>query len=176
MYLEENDLLFNTPRCVKRLLLALASDKSVCSIVPPTPDVINLLLAMSNGFDPFNNPNVDLKLLQDHVPLIFNLLGELGGVHQSLHLLFRDLAQKSLSPFLDNDGDFRNAHTLKPCDDNCESFGYFPSLPQIVERGSYVLDNKNLQLGDCFKGGKANKRNFFSRARNFHSNLYPRYV
>jgi hypothetical protein len=67
------------PSGVKRLLLALASDKSVCSIIPPTPDVTNLLLSMSNGFDPFTNPSVDLKLLQDHVPLIFNLLVECGS-------------------------------------------------------------------------------------------------
>lgn len=153
-------MLFNIPKGIKRLLLALASDKSVCSIIPPTADVINLLLAMSDGFDPFINASIDLKLLQDHVPLIFNLLAECGGVHESLHLLFRDLAQKSLSPFQDNDGNCRNAHLLKPCGDNCSSFGYFPCLPQIVERGSYVLDNKNAQLGDCFKGVKGNKRNF----------------
>jgi hypothetical protein len=115
---------------------------------------------MSNGFDPFTNPSVDLKLLQDHVPLIFNLLVECGSPDKSLHLLFRDLVEKSLSPFQDNDGHCRSAHSLKPCEDSCDSFGYFPSMPQIVQRGSYVLDDKNPHLGDCFKGGKSKKRNF----------------
>jgi hypothetical protein len=79
----------------------------------------NLLLPMSNGFDLFTNLSVDLKFLQDHMPLIFNLLVKCGSPDKSLHLLFRDLVGKSLSLFQDNGGHCRSVHSLKPCEDSC---------------------------------------------------------
>ena len=162
---EVNGVLGDCPEPCKKLLLALASDKPVCAIVPPKEDVWDLLIRMSEGCNPKDNPSTDLKLLHEEVPLVFNILKEQDEVPPAIRLLLAELVEKSGSPFVGPEGLPRVPHNLpkiKPGDTG--SNGYLPCLAQLVQRGTYVLDDKKTPSGDCAK---------ITRKKTKHGSLIP---
>ena len=68
---EQQNIRHNLPRSCKRLLLALSSDKPICSIVQPSQEVVSLMLAIADGRNGLHCPQ-GMKILQDFVPLLFN--------------------------------------------------------------------------------------------------------
>ena len=125
----------------------------MCSVIPPLPKVTNLLLDMANGLNPLDRPSVDLKLLQDRAPIIFAIIKENGNVPENIRLLLKDMVDKAYAPFRD-----RNVQQLDDFNESDACYGYLPCLPQRVARGTYIMDNKNTPLGDCYKLGRSYKR------------------
>ena len=147
------------------MLAALASDKPVCAIVHPNEDVLDLLTRMSNGVNPKDNPATDLKLLHEQVPLLFDILEKCGEVPLTIRPVLRELVIKSTAPFTFEDGQQRFSHDLPPSTLDSSSNGYLPCLPELVQRGKYVLDSKKIGKGDCAKA--------VIRAKKKHGTLIP---
>ena len=135
----------------------MASDKPVCAIVPPKEEVLDLLIRMSDGANPKNNPSTDLKLLHEEVPLLFNVIETSEEIPITIQPLLTELVQKAISPFEVKDGQWRLPHNLPAVSQN-SSHGYLPSLPELVQRGNYVLDNRKTQQGDCAKVTRPKKK------------------
>ena len=131
----------------------------MCAIVPPTEDVLDLLTRISDGVNPKDNPATDLKLLHEQVPLLFHILDECGEVPHTIRPLVKELVLKSPSPFVFENGHQRFPHNLPPSTQSSTSNGYLPCLPELVQRGNYVLDSKKkTQKGDCAKVVRAKKK------------------
>ncbi|XP_046863019.1 uncharacterized protein LOC124456695 [Xenia sp. Carnegie-2017] len=156
-WLEKQGFITSCPNSCRRLLAALASDKPVCAIVPPKEEVLDLLIRMSDGANPKDNPSTDLKLLHEEVPLLFNVIETSEEIPITIQPLLKELVQKAISPFEVKDGQWRLPHNLPAVSQN--SFhGYLPCLPELVQRGNYVLDNRKTQQGDCAKVTRPKKK------------------
>ncbi|CAB4029387.1 Hypothetical predicted protein [Paramuricea clavata] len=153
--LEEGGFTSGCPDSCKRFLAALASDKPVCAIVPPNEEVLDLLTRISDGVNPKDNPATDLKLLHEQVPLLFNILKICGEIPPSIRPVVKELTCKAVSPFEYENGQQRLPHNLPPPQENNASNGYLPCLPELVQRGNYVLDSKKTKQGDCAKLARA---------------------
>ena len=156
--MEEQGFTSTCPESCTRLLAALASDKPVCAIVPPNEEVLDLLTRISDGLNPKDNPATDLKLLHEQVPLLFHILEKCGEILPTIRLLVKELVAKSSSPFVFENGQQRFPHNLPPSTEKTTYNGYLPCLPDLVQRGNYVLDSKKAQKGDCAKFARANKK------------------
>lgn len=89
------------------------------------------------------------------MPVLFSLFAS-TDVPCSVLPLFEELAQKSVAPFLNEDGTARTAHCLPPIMDGT-SGNNFPCLPKRVQRGIYRQD-KERQQDDCEKVSFSKKR------------------
>ena len=156
--MEEQGFTSTCPESCTRLLAALASDKPVCAIVPPNEEVLDLLTRISDGLNPKDNPATDLKLLHEQVPLLFDILGKCGEIPPTIRVLVKELVSKSSSPFVFENGQQRLPHNLPPSIQSNKNNGYIPCLPDIVQRGNYVLDSKKTQKGDCAKVARPKKK------------------
>ncbi|XP_046863953.1 uncharacterized protein LOC124457814 isoform X2 [Xenia sp. Carnegie-2017] len=112
---------------------------------------------MSDGANPKDNPSTDLKLLHEEVPLLFNVIETSEEIPITIQPLLKELVQKAISPFEVKDGQWRLPHNLPAVSQN-SSHGYLPSLPELVQRGNYVLDNRKTQQGDCAKVTRPKKK------------------
>ncbi|XP_046862591.1 uncharacterized protein LOC124456100 isoform X2 [Xenia sp. Carnegie-2017] len=155
-WLEKQGFITSCPNSCRRLLAALASDKPVCAIVPPK-EVLDLLIRMSDGANPKDNPSTDLKLLHEEVPLMLNVIETSEEIPITIQPLLKELVQKAISPFVVKDGQWRLPHNLPAVSQN-SSHGYIPCLPELVQRGNYVLDNRKTQQGDCAKVTRPKKK------------------
>ena len=127
----------------------------MCAIVPPNEEVLELLTRISDGVNPKDNPATDLKLLHEQVPLLFNILNICGEIPPSIRSVVKELTCKAVSPFEYENGQQRLPHNLPPPQENNASNGYLPCLPELVQRGNYVLDSKKTKQGDCAKLARA---------------------
>ncbi|XP_046861888.1 uncharacterized protein LOC124455242 [Xenia sp. Carnegie-2017] len=146
-WLEKQGFITSCPNSCRRLLAALASDKPVCAIVPPKEEVLNLLIRMSDGANPKDNPSTDLKLLHEEVPLLFNVVEASEEIPITIQPLLKELVQTAISPFEVKDGQWRLPHNLPVVSQN-SSHGYVPCLPELVQT----------QQGDCAKVTRPKKK------------------
>ncbi|XP_046849613.1 uncharacterized protein LOC124443127 isoform X1 [Xenia sp. Carnegie-2017] len=112
---------------------------------------------MSDGANPKNNPSTDLKLLHEEMPLLFNVIETSEEIPITIQPLLTELVQKAISPFEVKDGQWRLPHNLPSVSQN-SSHGYLPCLPELVQRGNYVVDNRKTQQGDCAKVTRPKKK------------------
>ena len=130
----------------------------MCAIVQHNAEVLDLLTRISNGVNPKDNPATDLKLLHEQVPLLFDILEKCGEIPPSFRPVVKELVSKSTTPFEFENGQPRFPHNLPPSTLNNTSDGYLGCLPELVQRGNYVLDSKKMQKGDCAKVVRAKKK------------------
>ena len=118
----------------------------MCALIPPDHDVINLVTKLSQGHDPRSRYSTDMKLLHDRVPVLFDLFSQLSDFECELWPIFTALHEKVMAPFTEVNGQARVPHSLPKCEGE-DVLAFFPTLPQIVDRGCYVLDNKQKNQG-----------------------------
>ncbi|XP_046847976.1 uncharacterized protein LOC124441543 [Xenia sp. Carnegie-2017] len=138
-------------------------------------EVLDLLIRMSDGANPKDNPSTDLKLLQEEVSLLFNVIETSEEILVTIQPLLKELVQKSISPFKVKDGQWRLPHNLPAMSQN-SSHRYIPSLPELVQRGNYVLDNRKTRRGDCAKVTRPKKKHGTLIPGIFLYSLSPRYM
>ena len=150
------------PNEYQAFLFSLAQDSPVCAMVPPKENVLNLITAMSKGYNPKLNPATDLQLLQFESPSIFSLVSIMTEIPDFMFPVFGAFVEKSKAPFLKCE-----PHDLPLVVNGADSTAFFPCLPKLVERGSYVLDSKRLDTELSFNCEKK------PSARGRHKTLVP---
>ena len=119
----------------KEFLTALASASPVCALIHPGNELQHILNTIADGCNNFDV--YTLSFLQQNCPLILNLLQRLKHPPQQIAPVIHELLRKANAPFIGCPTDLE-AET-KYCgsdDDN----SYFPALPIVRSRGSYLAD------------------------------------
>lgn len=145
----EDQMTRTCPPAFRRFLTAIASDKAVCALIPPTEEMNQFLTNLCNANDITRLPHQFMPTLQLKVPVLYNLLTQVE-FNESIRQIIKALVVKSNAPF-----EGRQIHQLPlPTDDG----DFFPSLSKICDRGVYVLDSKKSMSKDCAKDEDSSKR------------------
>lgn len=127
-------------------VMALASSSPVCALIHPGDELQQVLTTIADG-----TADLDiytLQFLQQHCPLMLNVLQKVKTPPKQLSSVLYELLEKANAPFKIPE----NIHcepSSSPCDDDNS---YFPALPKIRCRGSYVADTvKRVKI--CTKRG-----------------------
>lgn len=139
---------YQCPPAFQRFLTALASDKAVCAIIPPTDEIKTMLEEICDGVDLDQNPHY-MQQLQLHIPCVYDLLAKVQ-LTQTIKTVLLSMVKKANQPFQD-----RQEHKLPPPDSDND---YYPRLPKRCARGSYVLDSQKSVSKDCAKDEVTSKR------------------
>ena len=132
-----------------QFLSALASPSPVCGLVHPSDQLFGILRRIHNVTRDVSS----MSILQKEVPVLFDLLGCVSQIPQSLSQVIEKLIEKSLAPF---GQDMQNADTevsvyaSKSENVLCE-LSYFPCLPKVRARGLYGIDAHNRRAMRCTK-------------------------
>lgn len=122
----------------------LSTKSPVCALLTPSPQVINLMSDLCNGLEVRKFPE-RWKFLQDHVPILHDLICKVGPENTMLPLEYRSfvisMLHKAQLPFAST--------PLHPCipasaDSTLASKSYFPRLPVLWERRRYKADKKKM--------------------------------
>lgn len=133
-------------------LQSLAATSPVCALVHTSEEVMSLLKNMqAEEYDVTRIP-ATMKLLQCHVPVLFNLVKNLDSYpHALLAPILQTLLDKAKAPFTDD----QEVYNEKPnilSNLELHNLGYFPQLPLVRSRGNYVADgNKHPDVSICNK-------------------------
>ena len=92
-------------------------------------------------------------MLQENSPLFFDLFSSLNDVPDSIRKILKEMVEKALAPYQNNEA----PHPL-PKAQNDQKDHYFPSMPQLVERGKYQQDERGSRPLDCVKSSTSRKR------------------
>lgn len=135
------DLIFHPIPCpyvCSSFFSDLSTKSPVYALLTPSPQVINLMSHLCNGLEVRKFPE-RWKFLQDHVPILHDLLCKLGPENTMLPLEYRPLVismmHKAQVPFA--------CTPLHPCipasaDSALASKSYFPHLPVLWEQRKYT--------------------------------------
>lgn len=109
---------------------------------------------MSEGHNCIDIP-AEMRLLQCSVPVLHELICAENGVSAHLQPVLKELINISNAPF-----EKGTSHNLLKCTEQ-DRLGSFPTLPQKVQRGKYVLDQAKLiteLMDDCDKAKLMKKK------------------
>jgi hypothetical protein len=125
----------DAPQGLRMFLLELSSSSSVCAWIPPSGRSVLVLDKIINGMA-IRGDALDMKMLQEDMPIIFRLITDVPIDADIIEILKR-LKQVSQQPF--------KQHTQMPLECSTEKnmdVAYFPSLPVVRRRGIYTIDRK----------------------------------
>ena len=98
------------------------------------------------------------QVLQENIPVLFDLFSQCGTTSLPLREILKEMVEKCKAPFVDENGLWKEPHSLVPAPQGNSMDGYFPCLPQIVERGVYVQDKLNRSKDECSKASTSKRR------------------
>ena len=139
----------------------------MCSVVHPDQATFAILQKIVNGHLPFGHVQ-DMQYLQHNIPIIYNIIIEEGRVEPFIITVIKELINISKRPFLTESHNLNNVQPHKLQD---MSLSFYPRLPQLKERGSYLQDSKTLQAE--FVGSKECEKLTQIIKRRGHSTLIP---
>lgn len=132
------------PQKWSEIVLALASASPVCALIHPGDEFHELLTKILN-----KEVDLDtLQILQEECPLLFEILRESNSLPSQFCPVLRELLKRSKAPF--------NVPENVLCNQNIQNNddGYFPTLPIVRSRGSYVADSRQ-KAKICTKRGSS---------------------
>lgn len=138
------------PSTCASLFTDLSTTSPVCALVPPTPEVNSLIDELcTNGLEVRKFPK-QWQFLQDHVPILHDLICKFGPQSTSLPSEFRplvlDMVHKAQLPFL-----YTPQHPNVPFSGQSKNLhSYFPHLPVLWDRRKYKSDKHN-DISSCTK-------------------------
>lgn len=98
------------------------------------------------------------QVLQENIPVLFDLFSECAIPSLPLREMLKEMVDKCKAPFVDKNGLLKEPHSLVPAHQDNSMDGYFPCLPQIMERGLYVQDKLNKGRDECSKASTSKRR------------------
>ena len=117
----------------------LSSPSPVCALVHPSERVSSLISVMSSS--DITKDLVHLKVLQEEIPVVFQLLRSLGYYPRDiLAPLLSALSKIAFATFSSVSEERPDA--IPKDDDNKADLACFPVLPQVRSRGIYQADKK----------------------------------
>ena len=131
---------------------SLASASPVCAYVHTSDEIRALFKKMqAEEYDVTRTPD-SMKLLQYYVPILFNLVKNLSSYpHTLLSPILQTLLDKAEAPFA-GEGEVHDAKPSDLSDTELQHLGFFPQLPLVRNRGSYVADgSKYSEFSLCNK-------------------------
>ena len=119
------------------LLFALASDSAACALIHPSEQAKLIVDALLSDENIVHSPTT-MSILQQEIPIIFNIIKSLGSLPPYVKLVVRQLWAIAQTPF---DAKYDHSSSFsQPVPDNSEILSCFPSLPIVRERSAYVAD------------------------------------
>ena len=119
------------------LLKALSSSSPLCALIHPSPDVLDLVENIANGYEVRCDPELWHKL-QMSVPLLYQLLSVLNctSIPSVLSPILLEMNRIAVQCF-------KNTTPEQHVDvfDECNPCCYYPNLPIIRKRGVYKSDS-----------------------------------
>ena len=98
------------------------------------------------------------QVLQESIPVLFDLFSKCGTTSFPLREILHEMVVKCKAPFIDDNGVLKEPHCLSPAPEGDSMDGYFPCLPQLVERGKYTQDKQKRSDDGCSKTSSSKKR------------------
>lgn len=134
------------PNKWSELVLALASASPVCALIHPGDEFHGILTKILNG--EYIMDLDTLQILQRECPLLFEILRESNSLPSQFCPVLHELLKRSKAPF--------NVPENPPCSPNYQSNDncYFPTLPMVRSRGTYVADTHQ-RAKICTKRGSS---------------------
>ena len=122
------------------LISVVSSPSPACATIHPSERVSSLLSTMENS--DITKDTTSLKVLQEEIPVIFNLIRSLGYYPKEiLAPLLNELSRVAFTAFsllpVEN---IQTPATLT--EENKVDLAYFPALPRVRVRGVYQADKK----------------------------------
>lgn len=139
--LQNSEVVANKQRCPgdwTEFISALASSSPVCALIHPGNELQQVLTTIAGGFSDLDM--YTLQFLQQQCPLLLNLLQRIKPPERLISSVLHELLKKACAPFSGSPSytDSRNSNSSPPLQaDDCS---YFPALPMLRCRGSYVAD------------------------------------
>ena len=133
-------------------LQSLASTSPVCAFVH-TSNEVNLLLKkmQAEEYDITRFPE-SMKLLQQYVPVLFNLIKNLSAYpHTLLSPILHTLLEKAEAPFTDEQIIGNEPPINQSESSELHHLGFFPQLPLVRNRGNYTADGSKYVDTSCNK-------------------------
>ena len=143
---------YRCPQPWTPFIQSLAAKSPVCALVHCSDQVKSLLTMMITEECDVTKTPAHMILLQHYVPVLFNLIKNLGSYpHHLLAPILQALIDKAEAPFSGQQG----VHDEKPSISSVAELhhlGFFPQLPIRCSRGNYVADGKKqTDVGICNK-------------------------
>ncbi|KAL3868428.1 hypothetical protein ACJMK2_041236 [Sinanodonta woodiana] len=136
----------------RELIKALASSNPFCSFLFPSEDLFDFLnCSLAKHIAIFKDDTTHSRI-QKEVPIFFNLLSSLKEKFpfDTLKDSLPYFKQKVFDPFIK-----KTCPSELPNEEDIDDLAFFPQLPQIRKRGTFVADKKGLTLKDiCAKFSK----------------------
>lgn len=129
-------------------IMALASSSPVCALIHPDDELQQVLTTIADGFSELDI--YTLQFLQQNCPLLLNLLQKVKPPPLLMSTVFHELLKKANAPFLGVAAHIDSSCSQSEIHDDNNS--YFPALPLVRFRGSYVADTVKTSK-DCTKHG-----------------------
>ena len=150
------------------LISVMSSPSPACATIHPSERVSSLLTVMENS--DITKDTTNLKVLQEEIPVIFNLIRSLRYYPKEiLAPLLSELSRVAFAAFsllpVEN---IQTPATLT--EENKVDLAYFPSLHQVRVRGVYQADKKASGHG---RACKTQLKTSITTARNIHHHLLP---
>ena len=119
------------------LISVLSSPSPACAMIHPSERVSSLIAVMLNS--DITKDTTTLKVLQEEIPVIFNLIRLLGYYPKEiLAPLLNELSRVAFIVFT-----MRNVQTPATLtEENQVDLAYYPALPRVRIRGVYQADKK----------------------------------
>ena len=93
-----------------------------------------------------------MQLLQRECPLIFDLLHSLKYIpHTHLSPILNEMVQKALAPFSSDEQSLTASVPACNPENELKTLSFFPQLPKLRYRGSYVADQDTKNNPVCTK-------------------------
>lgn len=120
-------------------LSTLSSPSPVCAMIHPSERMSSLISVMLNS--DITKDAVNLKVLQEEIPVIFSLIRSLGYYPKEiLAPLLSELSRVAFGTF--SKGDTERPATLTANDERQVDLAYYPAIPKVRLRGVYQADKK----------------------------------
>ena len=146
------------PRELSTFFRCISSNSPVCSYIPPTASFNHLAACLSSGLIIRKDPEA-LSELQICAPIVYGVIKCLpaASLPQPWITLLEELIMKSryVSDFQPHDTSTSNSFLSN-------SLSFFPSWPQLSDRGSYTMDKM-----------KSDTREECAKTYRGHPNLLP---
>ena len=121
------------------LISVLSSPSPACATIHPSERVSSLLSAMENS--DITKDTTSLKILQEEIPVIFNLIRSLGYYPKEiLTPLLNEFSRVAFTAFTLPVANVQTPATLT--EENKVDLAYFPTLPRVRVRGVYQADKR----------------------------------
>ena len=135
-------------RCWSELIRSISSTSAACGILHPSSRSSQLISSMLSK--DITDDLGTMKILQEEIPIVFELIRSLGYYPKDILSPFlNELLVKANKPFPNDD--MASCTTVTTADlTDSEDLAYFPMLPKVRTRGHYRAD-KNTSGPVCKK-------------------------